>query len=168
MPEPEWDGSQLGHGEIVEGEAIEASADVPELLELVEETLDEVAFFVGPLGIGDGFGSVGFRGNAGSAVLVLDDVADPVGVIGTVGKHDSAFVQIIEEKLRHRGVVCLSRREFELHRQAIADDPGMQLGGQSSTTSTDTSASSLFFWAAACCARARWWSRSSALCRHGR
>jgi hypothetical protein len=44
----------------------------------------------------------------------------------------------------------LSRGEFELHRQAIADDPGVQLAGQSSTTSTDTSVSSLFFWAAAC------------------
>jgi hypothetical protein len=73
MPEPESDGSQLGHGEIVEGEAIEASADVSELLELVEETLDEVAFFVGPLGIGDGFGSVGFRGNEDNLSEIQSD-----------------------------------------------------------------------------------------------
>ena len=150
MPEPQSDGSQLGHGEIVEGEAVEARADVPELLELIEEALDEVALSVGPLRVGDVLGSVSFGRNAGSAVLVLDDVADPVGVVGAVGEHDSAFGQIIEEKLRHRGVVGLSRGEFELHRQAIADDPGVQLAGQSSTTSTDTSASSLFFWAAAC------------------
>ena len=150
MPEPEADGSQLCHSEIVEGEAIEASADVPEVLELVEEALDEVALFVGPLGEGNVIGSVGFGRDAGSAILVLDDVAYPVGVIGTIGEHDGTLGQIVEEQLRHRGIVGLSGRELKLHRQAVADDTGMQFAGQSSTTSTDTNAGRLFFWAAAC------------------
>ena len=80
----------------------------------------------------------------------VDDVPDPVGIIGSVGEHDRPFGQIVEKEFRHRCIVGLARREFELHRQAVADDAGVQLGGQSSTTSTDTSASSLFFWAAAC------------------
>ena len=70
--------------------------------------------------------------------------------MNAVGEDDSALRQIVEQKLRHWGVVGLPRGELELHRQAIADDAGVQFGGQSSTTSTDTSASSLFFWAAAC------------------
>ena len=95
-------------------------------------------------------GSIGLGGNAGSAALIVDDVTDPVGVIGPVGEHDRAFGQVVEQKLRHRGVVGLPGRERKLHRQAIANDTGVQLGGQSSATSTDTSVSTLFFCAAAC------------------
>ena len=68
--------------------------DVPEPLELVEEAFNEVAFFVGPPGVGDGVGPVGFRRNAGPAVLVVDDVADPIGIIGAVGEDDSTLRQI--------------------------------------------------------------------------
>ncbi len=46
-------------------------------------------------------------------------------------------------------VVHLAGRQLDLDRQAVADDPQMQLRCLSSTTSTDTSVSSLFFWAAA-------------------
>lgn len=46
MTKPEADGSQFGHGDLVEGETVEASVDVPELLELAEETLDEISLSV--------------------------------------------------------------------------------------------------------------------------
>ena len=46
MPEPEADGSELCHGQVVESVSVEALADVPELLELVEEALDQVALSV--------------------------------------------------------------------------------------------------------------------------
>ena len=49
MSKPEADGSQLCHGQIVEGEAGEAGADVPELLELAEEAFDEVPLLVDAL-----------------------------------------------------------------------------------------------------------------------
>lgn len=123
---------------------------MPELLELVEASFDQVALFVGPLRVGDRLGPVDLGRDADATVLVVDDIADPVGVIGAIREHDSPSRQIVEQNLRHRSVVGLAGRELKLHRQAIADDAGMQLGGQSSATSTDTSASSLFFWAAAC------------------
>ncbi len=47
MAKPEAYGSQLRHSQIVEGEAVEARADVSELLELSEEALDEVSLPVG-------------------------------------------------------------------------------------------------------------------------
>jgi len=150
MPEPKSYGSELCHGKVVQGDAVEASADVPELLELSDASFDEVALFVCPLRVRGRLSAVGLGRDTGLAFLVLDDLADPVGVISTIGEHDSPSGQIVEEKLRHRRVVGLSGGEFELHRQAIADDADVQLGGQSSTTSTDTSVSSLFFWAAAC------------------
>jgi hypothetical protein len=56
----------------------------------------------------------------------------------------------LQQKLRHRSVVDLTGREFELQRKAVLVHPQMQLGRQSSATATDTSISTLFFWAAAC------------------
>jgi hypothetical protein len=84
------------------------------------------------------------------AVSVFDHVPDPIGVVTLVGDDVGPGRQFIEKKLGHRRITHLARREFELHRQTVADNPGMKLGRQSSTASTDTSISSLFFWAAAC------------------
>ena len=49
MPEPKSYGSELCHGKVVQGDAVEASADVPELLELSDASFDEVALLVCPL-----------------------------------------------------------------------------------------------------------------------
>ena len=46
MPEPEADGSEFCHSQVVERVSVEARTDVPELLELVQETLDQVALSV--------------------------------------------------------------------------------------------------------------------------
>ena len=168
MPEPKSYGGELCHGKVVQGDAVEACADVPELLEFSDASFDEVALLVCALRVRGGLSAVDLGRDAGLAFLVLDDLADPVGVIGTIGEHDGPSGQIVEEKLRHRRVVGLSGGELELHRQAIADDADVQLGRQSSTTSTDTSVSSLFFGRPPADARARWSNRSSALCRHER
>lgn len=90
------------------------------------------------------------RGNAGATLLILDDLSDPVVVVRPVSENDGALGKIVQKQIGHGGVVSLAGRELELHRQAIADHSGVELGGQSSTTSTDTSVSNLFFWAAAC------------------
>lgn len=123
---------------------------MPELLEFSDASFDEVALLVCPLRVRGGLGAVDLGRDAGLAFLVLDDLADSVGVVGTIGEHDGPSGQIVEEKLRHRRVVGLPGGELELYRQAVADDADVQLGRQSSTTSTDTSVSSLLFWAAAC------------------
>ena len=150
MPEPKPNGSELCQGKVVQGDAVEACADVPELLEFSDASFDEVALPVCPLRVRGGVSAIDLGRDAGLAFLVVNHLADPVGVIGTIGEHDGSSGQIVKEKLRHRRVVGLSGGELELHRQAIADDADVQLGRQSSTTSTDTSVSSLFFWAAAC------------------
>lgn len=120
-----------------------------ELLELVEEALDEIALFIKAFGVGDVLDAPGMGRDAGAAVLLFDDVPDPVIVVGPISKNDGSFWEVIQQQIRHRGVVGLAGGEFELYRQAIADDTGMELGGQSSATTTDTSISTLFFWAAA-------------------
>jgi hypothetical protein len=45
-------------------------------------------------------------GNVARAVLILDNLADPVGVVGAVGKHDRAFGQIVAEQLCNDFVMC--------------------------------------------------------------
>lgn len=149
VPEPKSHGSKLGHCKVVRGAAVAACADVPEPLELSDASLDEVAILVYSLRVRSGSSAVDLGRDTGLAFRVRDDHADPVDVMGTIGEHDGPSGQVVQQKLRHRRVFGLSRGEFELHRQAVAEDADVQLGRQSATTSTDTSVSSLFFWAAA-------------------
>jgi len=84
MPEPKSYSSELCHGKVVQGDAVEASADVPELLEFSDASFDEVAHLVCPLRVRGGVSAIDLGRDAGLAFLVLDDLADPVGVIGTI------------------------------------------------------------------------------------
>ena len=84
------------------------------------------------------------------AILIFDQVPDPVRIIAAVGENRCSPGQIVEQDFGHRSVVHLTRREFDLHRKTVADDAQMQLRRQSSTASADTSISSFFSSAAAC------------------
>src|SRR5262245_24930312 len=106
--------------------------------------------FVEPPAVCDAVVSVAAARNVGSAIMVLDQLTDPVGVVGIVGDDVGGGRQCIEQQLGHGLIVGLAGLQLHVHWQAVADDPGMELAGQSSAASTDTSASSLFFWAAAC------------------
>ena len=128
---------------------------MPELLELVDAALDKIAFAIFAFAEGYFVFPVGFRWDNGRAVLIFDHLSDPVCVIAPVGEHVGAFGKIIEKQFCHRRIMHLSRRQFDLHRQSVADHAQVYFGCQSPTTSTDTSVSNLFFWAAAC-----WWTRT--------
>src|SRR5579862_1768035 len=52
-PEPEAKASNFEHGEIVQGAAVVAGCNVSELLELIEAALDQIAFLVLGLAVGD-------------------------------------------------------------------------------------------------------------------
>lgn len=123
---------------------------MPELLDFSDASFDEVALLVCPLRVRGRLDAVDLGQDVSLAFLVLDDLADPVCIIGTIGEHDRPSGQVVEEKFRYRRVVGLSGVELELNRQAVANGADMKLGRQSSTTSTDASVSSLFFGAAAC------------------
>src|SRR5215467_7027262 len=123
---------------------------MPELLEFVEAAFDQVALPVEALAIGDAIVSVTAGRDVRPTVAVLDQFPDPVGIVAFVSNDISACWQIVEQKFGHGGIIGLAGRQLHLHWQAIADDAGMELAGQSSAASTDRSASSLFFWAAAC------------------
>jgi hypothetical protein len=81
---------------------------VAELLELVDAAFDEVSLLVFALGERDLLGPVGFRWDHGRAVLILDHVPDPVGVVAFVGENAGALGKVPQEKLRHRSVMDLT------------------------------------------------------------
>jgi hypothetical protein len=60
-----------------------------ELLEFSHASFDEVALLVCPLRVRGWVSASDLGRDAGLAFLVLDDLSDPVGVIGTIGEHDS-------------------------------------------------------------------------------
>lgn len=53
-----------------------------------DTSLDAVALFLCPLRVGSEPSAVGLGRGTSLALLVLDDLTDPVGVIGTIGEYD--------------------------------------------------------------------------------
>ena len=94
-----------------------------ELLELIETSLNEVALLVFRLALGDAVVTVRSRRDVWGAVLILDQVSDPVRVVSLVSDDLRACWQIVEQQFGHRGVVHLARRKLDLDRQAVADHP---------------------------------------------
>ena len=107
MPEPKSYGSELCHGKVVQGDAVEASADVARLLEFSHASFDEVALLVCPLRVKGGVIASDLGRDAGLSFPVLDDLSDPVGVIGTIGEHygstDETLASLGYAPNRHAG-----------------------------------------------------------------
>jgi len=57
------------------------------------------------------------------AVLVLDQIPDPVRVVSLVGDDLRACRQVVEQEFGHRCVIHLARRKLDLDRQAVSDHP---------------------------------------------
>ena len=123
---------------------------MPELLELVEAPFDEIALLVALFAVGDPVVAMSPRRDVGRAILVLDQLSDPIGIIAFVRQHMRAGRQMAEEQFGHRRVVGFASRQLDLYGKPVADDAQVHLGRQSSTTSTDKSISSLIFGEAAC------------------
>src|SRR2546430_8750921 len=79
--EPQPHRGELDHGEEVGGELVVASSDAAEVLQLREEALDQVALAVEALAEA-GFPAPVALGRDGRGALVLDQLADAIGVIG--------------------------------------------------------------------------------------
>lgn len=60
--------------------------------------------------------------------MVVDQVADAVGVISLVGQHDGARTKMIEQRIGDLPVVCLPGCQAEPDREALRIDDNMDLG----------------------------------------
>ena len=120
------------------GELVVTRGDGPEMFELVEKTLNEIAFAVeGEVARARGF-SVGFG---------WDDRDDRSIV---EGGDEGAGIDGFDERLSASQIVILARAEHHLDRIAEGVDERVNLSGQSAAGSAD-GLRAVFFWAPALC-----------------
>ncbi len=119
-----------------------AGRDASEVLELVEETFDEVALAVQVMGCG--------------ALLPAVPLGRDVGARAVVGDGVPGRLKAVRED-RHGSLVGgLARGEREAARQAKAVDDDMDFGAQPASRASDGVVRIPFFPPAAC-----WWARTA-------
>jgi hypothetical protein len=139
----------LHSGEKISGEFVVARGDGTEVLELIEEALDEVAFAVEceiacPLDLAIGLG----RDNRGDSSLG-EGADEQVGVVRLVA-NQSVWVGVLDQRLRASKIMRLSWREHQLDGIAQGVDQRVNFGGQSAARSADR-LRAVFFRAPALC-----------------
>jgi hypothetical protein len=144
----------LGHGKEVLREFVIAGGDAPEVLELAEEALDQIAFAVEHLAEARFPFAIGFGRDVGNRALRLDQVSYAIGVISFVGEDDGSRIETVKQAERCRSVVGLTRRQTEPDREALGVDDRVDLGREPASGATETMISIPLFAVAACwCAR---------------
>lgn len=69
--------------------------------------------------------------------LILDQVADAVGVVGTVGLDDAPLGQVDQQMLGRAAIGRLARRQMKGERAAMAVGDGVDLGVPATPTAAD-------------------------------
>ena len=139
----------MNPGERNLGELVVTRGDGPERFELVEETLNEIAFAVeGEVAGARGF-SIGFGWDDWDDRSIVEGGDESVGVERLVGDQ-SAGIDGFDERLGARQIVILARAEHHLDRIAEGIDERVNFGGQSAAGSAD-GLRTVFFWAPALC-----------------
>jgi len=139
----------VNSGEENLGEFVVARGDGPEMFELVEEPLNEIAFAVeGEIAWARDF-SVGFGWDDWGDRAGVEGVDEGVGVKGLVGDQ-SAGIDGFDQRLGASQIVILARAEHHLDGIAEGVDERVNLGGQSAAGSAD-GLRAVFFWAPALC-----------------
>ena len=125
------------------GELVVTRGDGSEMLELVEKTLNEIAFAVeGEVARARGF-SVGFGRDDGDDRSIVEGGDEGVGVERLVGDQ-GAGIDGFDERLSASQIVILARAEHHLDRIAEGVDECVNLGGQSAAGSADSLRPSFF------------------------
>jgi hypothetical protein len=150
MAQPEMCGGQFEHGEEVCGVFFVARGQSSEVFDPVEEPLDAVARTIEHRAEARLPAAMDHRWDIGRGSDGLDLAAKPVGVIGLVGEHDSAFVQVPEQALGDRAIAGLTRRQHQFEGQTIGVDEGVNFGRQPAARAAHTAIRVAFFELAAC------------------
>ena len=151
MSSVEEDGgaSELNAGKENLGKLVVAGGDGPEMFELVEEALDEIAFAVeGEVARARGFPG-GFGGDDGGDRSIVEGGDEGVGVEGLVSDQ-SAGIDGFDQRFSTNEIVILARAEHHRDRIAEGIDERVNLGSQSAAGSAD-GLRTVFFWAPALC-----------------
>ena len=128
----------------------ETCRDTSEVLDLVKEAFDVVAFLVEDLGEAMANLAVDLVRNVRCRALILDPVSDPIRVVSLVAENDVSVGEVGQQHRRAVGVMGLAggQRQFDWKPPRIGE--GMDLGGQSSSRAAHTMNSVVFFTLAAC------------------
>jgi len=144
----------LDHSQEIPGELVVAGGDAAEVLELAEEALNEVALAIEPFGEAELFFAVAFGGDVWGCTLLLNMVADAVGVVGLVGQDNDARGQPVEQLFRDLAIMGLSGRQADPDREPLGVDDDVDFRREAASASTETMIWTPFFAVAACwCAR---------------
>jgi len=123
------------------------------VLELVEETLDEVAL-AAEFGIDRSLHlAVAPGGDVAAPAVCRDQVEDGAGVLAPVGDHVTGGGMCGQQRCDRRLVGGLARRQRDRRRQAAVIDHGVDLGAQSATRTAKGVIRPPFLAAACWCAR---------------
>ncbi len=150
MAQPDAHRGELDHGAEVFGELVVAGGDAAEMLELTDETLDEIPLPIEPLGEAKPFFAIALGGNVGRCAVVLDMRADMVSVIGLVRQDDDARSQFVEQLFCDPAIVGLSRRQGDPDREPLGVDDDVDFCREAASASTETTIWTPFFAVAAC------------------
>ena len=118
----------MDHGEEVGGELVVAGGDAAEVLQLGEEPFDEVTLSVEPLAEAGLPAAVALRRDVGRGALVLDQLADAIGVISLVREHDGARAEMIEQRVGNLSIMRLPGGQAEPDREPLRVDDDVDLG----------------------------------------
>src|SRR4030095_5529316 len=105
--------------EVVSSKLVEAGRDAPEVLQLVEEALDEIALAIDRVGAGAVNEPAAEAWNMGSCSGLTDEIENGVAVIAAVGDNVASRHQIPQEFRHDALVVRLPCAQNDANRQTI-------------------------------------------------
>lgn len=147
--EQDHSGGQLHCGEKISGEFVIARGDGTEVLELVEEAFDKVAFAVErKIALSRGF-AIGLGRDDRSDSSLGEGIDERVGVVGLVADQ-CIWIGVVDQWLGTSQIMSLAWREHQRDGIAQGVHEGVNFGGQSAARSAD-GLRAVFFRAPALC-----------------
>ena len=115
------------------------------MIQAAEHDLDAAAAFVAALVVFDGLVPYFPARDAGRDPLFLQGVAEPVGIITSVGQHPLRFGQTVEQSRRARVIADLPGGHEEADRTTVRIGHSMQLGIHAAFRAPDQASRAPFF-----------------------
>ena len=125
--------ASLTSGEVVGVVLFEASCDSPEVLELVEEALDQVAVAVKPSAEDWNVYPVRHWLDVGPGTPACDSGTQNVAVVAAISEHDLAFPEGGEQVRSTAAIVGLALGQLDHDRIAVGIDHSVDFGGQATS-----------------------------------
>ena len=142
-PHPDPCGDEFDGGEVVGVGCFEARGDGSEMFDLIEKPLDEVAISIEERAEGRDVLASRHRLDVRPRTALCQALAQPIAVIGAVGKQGLAGAEMVEHIAGALAVMGLALGEFERDRIAVGIDKGMDFRCQSAARAPHASGCSV-------------------------